>query len=223
MLGSGVAPVRELLDAGVNVSLGSDGSCSTLTTSMLNVVGSAAAVAKLRGSDPARWLSAREALHAGTLAGGRALGFGESLGSLRVGALADLVAYRLDSVTFTPRNDPLRQLVYAERGAGLDFSMVAGERRRSRRGADANRRGGAAGRDRGRIPRPRRSLPRRRGVRSAAAGRGRGDLPALAHDADPQRHAGGEAALNTSRAAKTPPPVPACASPYHFSSFKEIP
>ena len=127
MLGSGVAPVRELLDAGVNVSLGSDGSCSTLTTSMLNVVGSAAAVAKLRGSEPGRWLTAREALHAGTLAGGRALGFGESLGSLRVGALADLVAYRLDSVTFTPRNDPLRQLVYAERGAGLDFSMVAGE------------------------------------------------------------------------------------------------
>ena len=46
---------------------------------------------------------------------------------LRVGALADLVAYRLDSVTFTPCNHPLRQLVYAERGAGLAFSMVAGE------------------------------------------------------------------------------------------------
>jgi 5-methylthioadenosine/S-adenosylhomocysteine deaminase len=127
MLGSGVAPVRELLDAGVNVSLGSDGSCSTLTTSMLNVVGSAAAVAKLRGNDPGRWLSAREALHAGTLAGGRALGFGDALGSLRVGALADLVAYRLDSVTFTPRNDPLRQLVYAERGAGVDLAMVGGD------------------------------------------------------------------------------------------------
>src|SRR5436190_10439600 len=72
MLGSGVAPVRELLAAGVNVSLGSDGSCSTLTTSMLNVVGSAAAVSKLRGNEPGRWLGAREALHAGTLAGGRA-------------------------------------------------------------------------------------------------------------------------------------------------------
>ena len=50
-----------------------------------------------------------------------------SLGSLRVGAIADLVAYRTDTVTFTPFNDPVRQLVYAERGAGLDFSMVAGE------------------------------------------------------------------------------------------------
>jgi guanine deaminase len=127
LLGSGVQPVRELLEAGVNVSLGSDGSCSTVTTSMLNVLGSAAAVSKLRGDEPSRWLSAHEALHAGTLAGGRALGFGEALGSLRVGAIADLVAYRTDTVTFTPFNDPVRQLVYAERGAGLDFSMVAGE------------------------------------------------------------------------------------------------
>lgn len=126
-LGSGVQPVRELLDAGVNVSLGSDGSCSTVTVNMLNVLGSAAAISKLRGDEPDRWLSAREALSAGTLAGGRALGFGEQLGSLRVGAIADMVAYRTDSVTFTPYTDPVRQLVYAERGAGLDFSMVAGD------------------------------------------------------------------------------------------------
>ena len=127
LLGSGVQPVRELLDAGVNVSLGSDGSCSTVTANMLNVVGQAAGLSKLRGDDPSRWLTAREALHAGTLAGGRALGFGDALGSLRVGAIADLVGYRLDTVTFTPLNDPVRQLAYAERGAGVDFSMVAGE------------------------------------------------------------------------------------------------
>ena len=127
LLGSGVQPVRELLDAGVNVSLGSDGSCSTVTVNMLNVLGSAAAVSKLRGDEHTRWLSAHEALHAGTLAGGRALSFGDQLGSLRVGAIADLVAYRTDTVTFTPFNDPVRQLVYAERGAGLGLSMVAGE------------------------------------------------------------------------------------------------
>ena len=127
LLGSGVQPVRELLDAGVNVSLGSDGSCSTVTTNMLQVVGTAAGLSKLRGNDGARWLSAREAWQAGTLAGGRALGFGETLGSLKVGARADLVGYRLDSVTFTPLNDPLRQLAYAERGAGVDFCMVDGE------------------------------------------------------------------------------------------------
>lgn len=127
LLGSGVQPVRELLEAGVNVSLGSDGSCSTVTTNMLNVLGSAAGVSKLRGDEPSRWLSAREALSAGTRAGGRALGYGDALGTIAVGAIADLVAYRLDTVTFAPLTDPVRQLVYAERGAGLAFAMVAGE------------------------------------------------------------------------------------------------
>jgi guanine deaminase len=37
------------------------------------------------------------------------------------------VAYRLDSVPFTPLHDPVRQLIYAERGAAIDFAMVNGE------------------------------------------------------------------------------------------------
>jgi guanine deaminase len=125
-LGSGVQPVRELLEAGVNVSLGSDGTCSTVTANMLTVLGTAAALSKIRGSDYSRWLSAREALSAATRGGARALGFGDRLGALRPGALADMVGYRIDTATFTPLNDPVRQLVYAERGAGVRFSMVAG-------------------------------------------------------------------------------------------------
>ena len=126
-LGSGVQPVRALLDAGVNVSLGSDGASSTVSLNMLQVVGSAAALSKVRGDDYSTWLSAREALAAATCGGARALGFGTSLGVIERGAIADLVAYRLDTLPFTPLNDPVRQLVYAERGAGLDFAMVAGE------------------------------------------------------------------------------------------------
>jgi guanine deaminase len=126
MLGSGYQPVRPLLDAGVNLSLGSDGSCSTVSASMLNVVGQAAALSKIRGDDYSRWLSAKEALYAGTVGGAKALGFEGRLGEIGVGMLADLVGYRLDTVSFTPLNDPVRQLVYAERGAGVDFAMVDG-------------------------------------------------------------------------------------------------
>jgi guanine deaminase len=126
-LGSGVQPVRELLEAGVNVSLGSDGTCSTITANMLTVVGTAAAVSKLRGDDYSRWLSAREALTAGTQGGAKALGFAGELGVFAPGAIADIVGYRLDSIAFAPLADPVRQLVYAERGAGIDFSMVGGE------------------------------------------------------------------------------------------------
>jgi len=126
-LGSGLQPVRALLDAGVNVSLGSDGACSTVSLNMLNVVGAAAALSKLRGDDYAAWLSAHEALVAATQGGARAFGFGADLGVIERGALADVVAYRLDTLPFTPLSDPVRQLVYAERGAGLDFAMVGGE------------------------------------------------------------------------------------------------
>jgi 5-methylthioadenosine/S-adenosylhomocysteine deaminase len=94
---------------------------------MLNVIGSAAALSKIRGDDYERWLSATEALTAGTQGGARGLGFGTELGVIERGAIADLTAYRLDTVTFTPLNDPIRQLVYGERGAGLDFAMVAGD------------------------------------------------------------------------------------------------
>ncbi|MGI4981927.1 MAG: amidohydrolase family protein [Janthinobacterium lividum] len=126
MLGSGVQPVRELLDAGINHSLGSDGCASTHTSNMLNVVGSAAALSKIRGDDYSRWLSAAEAFDAGTRGGARALGMEGQLGAIAPGYRADLVAYRTDTLAFTPLNDPVRQLVYAERGGAIDSVFVAG-------------------------------------------------------------------------------------------------
>jgi len=127
MLGSGIQPVRALLEGGVNVSMGTDGTCSTVTANMLTSLGSAAALSKIRGDDYSRWVSANEALNIATRGGARAFGFGDSLGQIAVGARADLVAYRLDAPAFVPLNDPVRQLVYAERGQGVDFVMVEGK------------------------------------------------------------------------------------------------
>ncbi len=126
MLGSGVAPVRALLRAGVNVGMGTDGMSSTVTANMLTTVGSAAALSKLHGGDD-DWLDAREALSIATAGGARAFGFGDRLGRIEVGAIADLCAWRLDTIAFTPLADPVRQLVYGERGAGLDLVVVDGE------------------------------------------------------------------------------------------------
>ena len=127
MLGSGVQPVRALLDAGVNVSLGTDGCSSTVTANMLQTVGSAAALSKIRGDDYSRWLSAAEAYRAGTVGGAQALGLDHRIGTIEVGKTADLVLYRLDAIPFVPLADPIRQLVYAERGANIDTVQVAGE------------------------------------------------------------------------------------------------
>jgi len=126
-LGSGIAPVRALLDAGVNLSLGTDGCGSIETTNMLKVVSTAALVNKLRDDDPSRWIGAKEAWRAGTVGGARALGFGAELGAIEAGRKADVALYRLDSIPFTPLNDALGQLVYAENGAGLDTVVVDGE------------------------------------------------------------------------------------------------
>ncbi|HEV8673518.1 MAG TPA: amidohydrolase [Methylomirabilota bacterium] len=126
-VGSGIAPLRALLDAGVNVSLGTDGCGSVETTDMQKAVLTAALLQKIRGSDHRRWVGAEEAWAAGTIGGARALGRDDELGAVAVGRIADLAAYRLDSIPFTPLNNLLRQLVYAETGANLDMVFVDGE------------------------------------------------------------------------------------------------
>jgi 5-methylthioadenosine/S-adenosylhomocysteine deaminase len=126
-LGSGIAPVRALLDAGVNVSLGTDGCGSIETANMLKVVSAAALVHKLRGPDYSQWIGAKEAWRAGTLGGARAFGMGDTLGAIEPGRKADFVLYRLDSIPFVPLNNPLGQLVYAETGANLDLAIVDGQ------------------------------------------------------------------------------------------------
>ena len=63
----------------------------------------------------------------GDAGGAKALGFEGELGVIQPGAIADLVGYRLDTISFSPLNDAVRQLVYSERGLGVDFSMIAGE------------------------------------------------------------------------------------------------
>lgn len=125
-VGSGLAPVRALLDAGVNVSLGSDGCGSIEGTDMQNVLYLGALLQKLRG-DHTGWVGARETFEAGTMGGARALGRGHELGAIAPGHLADLVGYRLDRIGFVPLNDPLQQLVYAATRDEVDLVIVDGE------------------------------------------------------------------------------------------------
>ena len=179
--------MRALLDAGVNVSLGSDGACSTVAMNMLEVAARPPALSKVRGDDYTRWITAREALAAGTQGGARALGFGAQLGVIERGALADLVAYRLDTVPFTPLNDPVRQLIYAERGAGLDFAMVAGQTV-LRWPFHPGRRGATARRDRRGVGEARAAVRGLRGHDRAGARSAGRRVPPRSGRADSDRH-----------------------------------
>lgn len=126
-LGSGLCPVREALQAGVNVSLGTDSCASSFTVSMLKTLNAAALANNIRGREPDTWITASEAFHAATQAGADALGLGRDVGAVEVGRTADLTMWRLDGIAFTPLGDPLRQLVYCETGSGLDAVLVGGE------------------------------------------------------------------------------------------------
>ncbi len=87
-LGAGLAPVAALLEAGVAVGLGVDGSASNEESSLAAELHAAVLVARLRGGPTA--MTAREALALGTIGGARVIGRADELGSLEVGKLADV-------------------------------------------------------------------------------------------------------------------------------------
>jgi 5-methylthioadenosine/S-adenosylhomocysteine deaminase len=125
-VGSGLAPVRALLDAGVNVSMGTDGCGSVEGTDMQNSLYLAALLHKLRGSHEC-WIGATDAFRAATIGGAKALGRENELGAITEGRVADLVGYRLASIPFAPLNNPLNQLVYAAGKSEVDLVIADGE------------------------------------------------------------------------------------------------
>ncbi|MBY0613121.1 MAG: amidohydrolase [Beijerinckiaceae bacterium] len=126
-LGAGVAPVRKLLDAGVNVALGSDGICSNDTARMFDVMHAAGLLHKINNPDWSRWLTASEVLHACTLGGARSAFTHHETGSLEPGKKADLLVLDMTTVNFTPLNDIRNHLVYCENGASIETVFVNGE------------------------------------------------------------------------------------------------
>ncbi len=109
-LGAGVAPVRELLDAGVAVGLGADGSASNERSDLFFEVKQALLVARGRGGPGA--MSARQALQLATGGGARVLGRTD-IGSLEPGKCADLAIWRTDGLELAGADDPVAGLVFS--------------------------------------------------------------------------------------------------------------
>src|SRR5947208_11208725 len=103
-LGAGVAPVRDLLDAGVRVGLGVDGSASNERGDLFLEVKQALLVARGRGGPET--LTVRDALRLGTRGGAAVLGR-EDIGSLESGKRADLAVWRTDGLELAGAADPV--------------------------------------------------------------------------------------------------------------------
>ncbi|WP_020671213.1 8-oxoguanine deaminase [Amycolatopsis nigrescens] len=108
-IGAGIAPVRDLLDAGAPVGLGVDGAASNESGGLGEELHQAMLQARQRGGPTA--LSIREALWMGTMGGARCLGRQDELGSLEPGKLADLAVWRLDGLAHAGITDPVAALV----------------------------------------------------------------------------------------------------------------
>jgi 5-methylthioadenosine/S-adenosylhomocysteine deaminase len=126
-IGSGVAPLRSFLKAGVNVALGTDGISSNDSCRLFDVMKLAGIVHTLTTDDYDEWPNAAELLWAATRGGARAVGLDDQIGSIEPGKKADLVALDLCTSAFVPVNDVCNQLVYAENGSSVRTVMVDGE------------------------------------------------------------------------------------------------
>lgn len=126
-LGSGIARVRRMLTLGVNVAIGTDAAVSSDTLNPFEAIRLAALLSRLSEDDSALWLSAREAFHAGTVAGAHALGFGDDIGAIVTGANADLIFLDLSAGPLVPLGNAVNQIVYAEDGSAIKAVMVGGK------------------------------------------------------------------------------------------------
>jgi 5-methylthioadenosine/S-adenosylhomocysteine deaminase len=124
-LASGIAPTAALLQAGVNVALGTDGAASNNRLDMFAEMRLAALLAK-GASRQADILPAHQALAMATINGARALGMDEDIGSLEVGKAADIVAVDMSSIETSPGYDVASHLVYAASREHVSHVWVAG-------------------------------------------------------------------------------------------------
>jgi cytosine/adenosine deaminase-related metal-dependent hydrolase len=109
-LGTGIAPVADMLRAGVHVGLGVDGAASNEAGELGGELRQALLSARLRGGPGA--LNARQALALGTIHGARCLGRGDEIGSLEPGKRADIALWRMDELWHAGIDDPVAALVF---------------------------------------------------------------------------------------------------------------
>jgi 5-methylthioadenosine/S-adenosylhomocysteine deaminase len=124
-LGSGIARVRDLLAAGVNLAIGTDGAASNNRLDTLADLRLAALLAKGASGDAAV-LPAAQALECLTLDGARALRLDGQIGSIEAGKQADLVAIDLHQAETMPLYDPISHIVYAAGREHVTDVWVAG-------------------------------------------------------------------------------------------------
>jgi len=123
-LGSGLAPIVDLLERKISVSLGADGAPCNNRLDMFTEMRTAALIQKaIHGADA---LPAPTILRMATIDGARALGLDKEIGSIEVDKRADLTLLNLEALHTTPHPDPVSTIVYAAEASDVETVIIDG-------------------------------------------------------------------------------------------------
>ena len=125
-LASGVAPLPDMLKAGITVGLGTDGCASNNNLDMFKEMSTAALLHKVARLDPTV-MDAKTVVRMATIEGAKALGMDKIAGSLEVGKKADIIIIGLNKPHLTPLYNEYSHLVYAANGADVDTVIINGK------------------------------------------------------------------------------------------------
>ena len=124
-LASGIAPVPKLLQRGICVGLGTDGCASNNNLDLFLEMSTAAKLHKVNTLDPTV-LDAEAVLRMATIEGARALGMGQTTGSIEKGKSADIIVIDTRQPHLTPMYNPVSHLVYAANGSDVSWTIIDG-------------------------------------------------------------------------------------------------
>ena len=125
-LASGTAPIVKILNAGITVGIGTDGSASNNDVDMFGEMSTVAKIHKVVRMDPTA-MDAATTLKAATIGGAAVLRADREIGSLEPGKKADIIVLDLNQPHLTPIYNPVSHLVYAARGSDVIHSIINGK------------------------------------------------------------------------------------------------
>jgi 5-methylthioadenosine/S-adenosylhomocysteine deaminase len=126
-LGSGVAPIRKLLNAGVNVALGTDGTCTSDTPDLFAAIQCTSLLHKIGTHNYDEWIAATEVLPMATINGAKSSLMAKEVGSLEIGKKADVILLSRQHWGFIPFNHPIRQIAYSATSEAVQAVLINGK------------------------------------------------------------------------------------------------
>jgi guanine deaminase len=124
-LGNGMFPLRRMLDFGVTVGIGTDGSSCSDNQNMYEAMRAASMVSRVQTPNSHAWASSAEVYTAATTGSAKALGI-PGIGAIAPGMKADIVFLDLGAINWIPHNATITQVVHAEDGTSVRHVMIGG-------------------------------------------------------------------------------------------------